>query len=219
MDANSRLTLKLRLVRQGLLLTQQDVADQLGVSLRTYQRLEAGQTPLDVATVIHFCDKFNFSFLDFTHPNINVSECTDSEFFNVDKKFYTHSDLHQKSFEEVEPVINEKKSNLLKVLESPSFHAAPAALMVADASITVANESLLKIAPQLNESKWKTMSKWDNFNEQVKAWDVCLKDNYMGFHSKCAIKSDKTIIPVKSFNLMLKSDEDNPILIRQIITL
>jgi transcriptional regulator with XRE-family HTH domain len=219
MDASFRLRIKLRLVRQGLLLTQQDLADKLGISLRTYQRLEAGQTPLDAATVINLCDKLNYSFLDFTHPNLNASECNDTEFFNVEKDFYIHEDIHQKSFEEVKPVINEEKLNLLKVLESPSFHAASAPLMVADTSITVANDSLLKIAPRLDERKWKTMSKWDNLNDQVKAWDICLKDDYMGFHSKCAIKSDKTIIPVRSFNLMLKSDEDNPILIRQIVTL
>lgn len=53
---------KIKLIRDKLKLTQQEVADQLGVSKQYLSKVETGQTELSKEKMKLFCDTYNVSF-------------------------------------------------------------------------------------------------------------------------------------------------------------
>lgn len=69
MDENEKITVKqLRLMRE---LTQQDLAEMLGITVQAYANKEAGKSRFYFDEVVMICEKLHF---DFTKINCNFFE-------------------------------------------------------------------------------------------------------------------------------------------------
>ncbi|MCF8059746.1 MAG: helix-turn-helix domain-containing protein [Bacteriovoracaceae bacterium] len=219
MDAITRLKIKLRLIRQGLELTQEEVSSSLGISLRTFQRLESGQTPIDCATLYTFCSKYNIPFVELTRPDVTKDNCPNYTFFHSEKDFLSHPEVDEESFlkvrEKVKPIID-KNPNLIKTFNSSFFHSIETPLYVADLSMTVANNSLQKMSSITKESTWRTLSKWDNKIQRINAWDLCLMKGHIGFFANSVLTNGSKKVSVRNFNWIIPSTISKPIIIGQL---
>lgn len=209
----------MRLARQGSGFTQQEVAKKVGVSLRTYQRLESGQTPLDVATLFQFSQALDVDFLGLTSPEIQPEQVQGCEFFKTEEEFLSHPKVNKKDIlkvkNEIIELVKNKPEELLSHQENfDVIYEVKTPLLLADAQTTVANSTLSELAPHFNESKWKTASKFSEPINFIKAINISLQHNFRGFKIKNPIEQSMVF---EKFYLILNPDPMAPLAIGQVV--
>lgn len=221
MESHELLSLKLRLARQGLNLTQQDVAKKIGVSLRTLQRVESGQTPIDVGTMYQFCENLGIDFLSLTKPDLTPEEVTNCDFFETEEEFLKHPKVNSNKMLELKNslLLNDKET-IQDIISRPkraaAFFETKTPLLIVDPQTTFANPQVNKLSPLYREAKWKTGAKFHKPFPFVNAWDICLRLGFKGFRVSNLIDIEKKI-NLEKFYLMINPNPNNPLAICQVV--
>ncbi|MCR9203659.1 MAG: helix-turn-helix domain-containing protein [Halobacteriovoraceae bacterium] len=169
------LRIKIRFFRITRGLTQSEISSQLGLSLRTYQRLENGSGPLDVQTLMLISQIFNISFYELSNPEVKKEELQQVEFFRESEDLFAHADLSQETAIKIRKLVKQTKLGQLPIEEIErleEFRANPLPLFFTDLKKTMTNAAFRNSS---SSEFHTTLNHW-------KASEFCLKNPYMGFH-------------------------------------
>lgn len=120
----ARFILKLKLYRELAGFSQNEMSEALGVSHRTYQRIEAGETSLDLEMILKVCAVLNIelgNWLNLDSPekldSVKVLDEISDELLNEDERvlkenFYQLSDSDEMSSFPSQPLFKESSSVL-----------------------------------------------------------------------------------------------------------
>tara|TARA_Y100000780_G_C13696099_1_gene423051 strand:- start:65589 stop:66278 length:690 start_codon:yes stop_codon:yes gene_type:complete len=180
--ALDRLSIKIRLYRTSLSVTQQEMANTLGLSLRTFQRIETGQSPIDMGIIYKICDSYDIPFFDLVNPDIKAEDLKDAHFYESLDQFTNQGFFEGKSdlLELKDRVIAAVKKDPAKinlVMDIPEFEKSPHHLFVSNLHFSIGNAKARSIA-SLPDDKYRTMKTYKNPEQLIKAWDICLKYNF-----------------------------------------
>ena len=186
MEFSKRLQVKLRLARTAVNKTQQDIARDLAISLRTYQRLESGNAPLDMETLYKIARIHNLSFNSLTNPELGPDDCPRVSFFTDEKDLYSHPQIDDESLKSIKRDILKPDSEKIRInntiLEKNRlFQESSSPLFVSDIKTTVANRKLLHRTNGTLESPWDLSKNVTNLSNYMKAWEISLRDQLAGF--------------------------------------
>lgn len=170
---------KIRFLRIARGLTQNQLAAQLGSSLRTYQRLENGTSPLDVQALMHLAHIFETSFYDLTNPFIEKSELSNVDIFKKPDELFEHSGLAGEEKNLIHKVVEKTLQGQLeleKVEKLPSFKLSNLPIYFSDLKKTTINHAFKKLTedPEVNPI-FASHDHW-------KASQYCLRNTCFGFH-------------------------------------
>ena len=177
-ESIKRLLIKLRHFRDALGLSQLDVAEALKVSLRTYQRIESGESPCDISFLYGFCSKYNIDFNLLTSPvppkknPLQIFYSTNEEceaFAEIDavKKSHlldmTNSESYTKILESHQPEY--------KILEEEWFKHSASPLVFSSVSTVVFNAKAQELL-NAKTPKTKASRGRDDVNDLARALDA-----------------------------------------------
>ncbi len=220
MEPIQRLQIKIRLARIAAKKTQQEIAKNLGVSLRTYQRVEAGKAPLDVETLYKLAAIYQMSFLTLTSPEIKAEDCKGFKFYDCEKKLLSLPEVDDRLLNKVVEHFTENPKSDDQVLRvssnslitSPEFNHHEKPLFVSDVKTTMANKELLKQAEDTPASPWDLSKNLISLGAYIKAWEVALREQFAGFLLEAERESGKV---EKHINLILNPHQGNILVIGQ----
>lgn len=179
MSRQHLLRTKIRFFRISRGLTQCEISSKLGLSLRTYQRIENGSSPLDVQTLMAIADIFNLSFYEMSNPEVKLDELGDVEFFKDKASLFEHANLQPEVSSQIRTLVKRTKQGeipLEKIETLEEFKAVPVPLFFSDLKKTATNSAFQKISQNTSG---------DNFHTTIQHWkasEYCLKSPYIGFN-------------------------------------
>jgi transcriptional regulator with XRE-family HTH domain len=212
-----RLQIKIRLARIAAKKTQSEIAKNLGVSLRTYQRLEAGKAPLDVETLYKLSALYQMSFLTLTSPEIQKEECHGIQFYSCKKELFSRPEVDEEILSKVVQHFTKDSqpdqgfrvsSNSL--IRSPEFNHYSRPLFISDLKTTVANKELIKKTEESPSSPWEFSKNLVSLACYIKAIEVALREQFAGFLLEGQSKNGHK---EKHLNLILNASQGNILLI------
>lgn len=175
MSGQHLLRTKIRFFRITRGLTQSEISAQIGLSLRTYQRLENGSSPLDVQTLMLIAQVFNVSFYELSNPEVKIEDFEQVEFFREPDELFNHANLGTDTAMTIKTLVKQTRLGELpieKIERLEEFKANPIPLFFTDLKKTMTNSAFRKSTP----SDFHTsLNHW-------KASEFCLKSPYIGFH-------------------------------------
>lgn len=169
---------KIRFLRTKKELTQNQVAKKLSLSLRTYQRLENGKSPLDVQTLFILSRILEISFVDLTNPKLNEKDLQEIEFYQSQKEIYERAKVTGQTVETLTKLLTKVQSynlGITKVEEDQHFTEAGTPIFLTDLKKTAKNPAFKSLQKKDPQAHFKTtLRHW-------KASEICLKKDYAGF--------------------------------------
>lgn len=218
-DPIRRLQLKIRLARMAEKKTQQEVAKDLGVSLRTYQRLEAGKAPLDMETLYKISKSFQVDFLALTSPEFLQEDCKSFQFYSSDQEMLSIPEVDDESIIKIRKKIYSPDEEIIKVqpetlVKEEIFQKNSTPLFVSDIKNTVANKSLLSQVEDNPSSPWDLTKEVVTLSSYIKAWEVTLREDLAGF---LLTKEKATGDFIKQLHMLFNPDQQNVLVIGQIL--
>lgn len=148
----SRILFKLRMFREMNFKSQSEAAVLLGVGLRSYQRIEAGESVCDISFLLRFCRQFNVDFDDLVSPSPPRS-CRSQTLFVTDdeiSRFESLPEITQSQFLELSQFLKTKFETLEEMASHHAFVSFPHKLLIYNAQKKYYNNQLVT---ELNLSK------------------------------------------------------------------
>ncbi len=175
----TRFLIRLKIYRSGRQITQQKMANELGISLRSYQRLEQGVVPLDAVHLEKICEMLKVSYEQLMDPCHKEEEFEKVKFYDslnelieaegLHKELGTFSqtigDLHKAVFEENLPITELSKH--------PSFVDSPAHLFYTTPSFSWVNPATVSSYDPSSPSKLSAVNNMDDLEDVIKVWEHC----------------------------------------------
>ncbi len=194
------------------------MATTLGLSLRTFQRIETGQSPIDMDIIYKICESYEIPFFDLVNPSIKADDLKEAQFFS-DLETFKRENYFSDKAELVEmknlilDVLKKDPSKLTAVINLPEFENSPHNLFVSNLHFTIGNAKARSIGG-LSEDKHRTVKTFKDASIMIKSWDIYLKNNYPGFKLISEHKTDKAQLKIMAYNFCdyVDSDKKEPIL-------
>jgi transcriptional regulator with XRE-family HTH domain len=123
----TRFLIRLKIYRSGKEVTQQAMADHLGISLRSYQRLEQGIVPLDAQYLPKICEILNISYKQLMEPKHRDKEFNKVSFYGSLEELISREGLENKvsslsqTICDMHKVVFEDKLPIRELAGHPSF--------------------------------------------------------------------------------------------------
>jgi transcriptional regulator with XRE-family HTH domain len=173
----SKLLVRLKIYRNGRNLTQEAVAKKLGVSLRTYQRIEQGTAPLEMDLLYNLCHILETTYENLAFPSLTQKDLPNVIFYSklseaksnykIDQTAISQVFEELKSALEVQRVKEIYKNKIFKDHELPFFYSDP--------NHTWINKSLAREYSGGKSSKVSVMKDLSDFEFIIRLWEVCYK--------------------------------------------
>ncbi len=204
MKAIQRLSTKIRLYRTSLSITQQEMANTLGLSLRTFQRIETCQSPIDISVIYKICESYDIPFFDLVNPDIKPGDLRDAEFFSNLDTFKQESFLQEKSDffaikDQIIEYIRKDPAKLNMLSSVPEFENSPYYLYACNLHFAIGNAKTRAIAG-LPDDKYRTLKTFKDASKMIKAWDIGLKYKFPAFKMTSDHETDKSQLKIMGYN-------------------
>ncbi len=204
MNAIERLSIKIRLYRTSLSITQQEMANTLGLSLRTFQRIETCQSPIDIAIVYRICESYDIPFYDLVNPNISTEDLEGSQFFTTEDDFKKEAFFQDKPDfvalrDKVLEIVKKDPAKITAVSELPEFENSPYYLYACNLHFAVGNAKTRAIAG-LPDDKYRTLKTFKDASIMIKAWDISLKYRFPAFKLLSEHETDKAQLKIMGYS-------------------
>lgn len=194
-----RILFKIRLYREANSVNQSDLAEALGIGLRSYQRIEAGETICDIEFLIRFCHYFKISFCKLTSPEMPVPIEEQKLFIDHEEKDFEKFELiNRTNFINFSEQLHQKYKSLDEIGNSPEFIHAPFKLVTFNSNKKYVNNLL---AREMGSAK----NKFKTF-ENVSSLDkvIGILDN-VHYHQPKYSKINPAFLITKNFKFKFKA--------------
>lgn len=196
-------------------MTQQEISKRLGISLRTYQRLESGNAPLDMETMYKISKIYGLSFNALTSPELDPNDCKKINFFSTEEEIYSHPEVDDDSLRAIKKGILNPESGKIRINNSligelTPFQESSSPLFISDIKTTVVNRKLLHTSESIPENPWDLSKNTTSLSNYLKAWEISLRDQMAGFFLLSEGSS-------KFLHQILKPDQENVVILGQVI--
>lgn len=184
MGPKERIVLKLRINRQSQGLSQGQMAKLLKLSLRTYQRIESGDAPIEINFLYNFCGVTGTDFFQLTRPEMELSDIPNAVFFKSERDFLNSPIVKKANFEQLKMSLHPKllrETSINTIHSSNEFNTHHQSLLLMNPNFTIANKAIIENDLGFKDSKWKTGTTWINKQKILLAWDICLSKKLPGF--------------------------------------
>jgi len=197
--------MRLRIFRTGLQVKQSKVAEALGISLRTYQRLELGQAPITIEQLYQICDLLNLGYKDLAFPEVTIK---DVPFI---KEAYSLENLPAQSpinneelfniWDEIQNVLKEEPTNLTLANDLATFEDSSHPLFLSDPHFTCGNKALRAMKGQKSyDKRWRTFRYYDDYKALVNFWDLCVKEDFDCLLTEIFSEDNQNPVTVQTLN-------------------
>ena len=218
MKAIERLSIKIRLYRTSLSITQQEMATTLGLSLRTFQRIETGQSPIDMDIIYKICESYEIPFFDLVNPDIKAENLKEAQFFSDLETFKRENFFSDKTdlLDMKDLILDSLKKDptkLTPIINLPEFENSPYYLYVSNLHFTIGNAKA-RSTGGLSDDKHRTVKTFKDASIMIKSWDIYLKNNYPAFKLISEHKTEKAQLKIMAYNFCdyVDSDKKEPII-------
>ena len=204
MNPVERLSIKIRLYRTSLNITQQEMATKLGLSLRTFQRIETCQSPIDMTIIYKICECYDIPFFDLVNPDIKREELADGNFFSSVEDFEKEDFFSDKPDfialkDKVIDLVKKDPAKITMVSDLPEFENSPYYLYVCNLHFAVGNAKTRAITG-LPDDKYRTLKTFKDASIMIKSWDICLKYKDPAFKLLSEHETDKAQLKIMGYS-------------------
>lgn len=172
-----KLLVRVRVYRAGNGFTQSEMAKKLGLSLRTYQRVEQGIAPLDIETLYSLCEVFDIPYKNIAGPEYKKADLPNVQFYS---NLSEVPNLDPKMVESFKGIIdglykgvNEEKENLADLHKIKVFKDSSLPAYYSDPKWTWVNKSLRKDFDPSLKGRVSVMRNMSDFEFIIKVWELC----------------------------------------------
>lgn len=154
-----RILFKMRLYREIKLVSQSEAAEALGVGLRSYQRIEAGETICDIEFLLRFCHFFEINFDHLVSPSAPVP-CKYQKMFKSEKEvleFKSLDVLNRVNFFKIAEFFCAQNRPIDEIAQTSEFINFPEKLIIFNTQKKYFNNRVIERL-KLNKSSGKTFS-------------------------------------------------------------
>jgi transcriptional regulator with XRE-family HTH domain len=169
-DKFSCLLIRLKIYRMGKQITQQEVADKLGLSIRTYQRLEQGLAPIEMSTLYKLTGPIS---TESDIPNVTFIE----SFENIPLAPNITPMEIQETFAQIISLLRDGSYTAKELYKAQEFKHNTFELFYSEPSFTFLNKSLQKMIEPINKAKAKesNIKQLSDYEFLIRLWEVCYK--------------------------------------------
>lgn len=161
------------------------MSNTLGLSLRTYQRIETCQSPIDIDLIYKICDSYDIPFNTLVNPEIQPNEIEGVKFFrdlNAFKeedflKNRTHLLEHKDHFFSF---IRKDPVKMGHITSLPEFENASDPLFVSSLNFTIGNAKA-RAAAGMSDDKFRGIRTFKDPSLMIKTWDAALKYQFPAY--------------------------------------
>lgn len=172
-----KLLVRLRIYRNGCGLTQEDIAKKLNISLRTYQRIEQGTAPLEMALLYKIGTILNVDYERLTLPSLTESDLKNVQFIpdlnHLPGSIKCDKDSIAQVFDELKADIEHKRLRIKDLHKNKNFKNHDLPFFYSDPSHTWINKTLAKSMASPKSTKISVMKNLSDFEFIVRLWEVC----------------------------------------------
>ena len=176
-DNFSCLLIRLRIYRMGKQITQQEIADKLGVSIRTYQRLEQGLAPIEMSTLYKTAEVFDLSYDKLAGPVYTESDIPNVTFIESFENIPLAPNINpmeiQKTFSQLISLLRDGSYTPKELYKAQEFKNNAFELFYCEPAFTFYNKSLRKKNEPINKAKESTIKHLSDYEFLIRLWEVC----------------------------------------------
>ena len=180
-DNFSCLLIRLRIYRMGKQITQQEIADKLGVSIRTYQRLEQGLAPIEMSTLYKTAEVLDLPYDKLAGPVYTESDIPNVTFIESFENIPLAPNINpmeiQKTFSQLISLLRDGSYTPKELYKAQEFKDNAFELFYSEPAFTFYNKSLRKKMEPINKAKAKakesTIKHLSDYEFLIRLWEVC----------------------------------------------
>lgn len=200
----AKLLIRIKIYRNGRSITQEDIAKTLGVSLRTYQRIEQGTAPLEMGLLYKLCGIFEVSYENLAAPTVTQSMLPNVNFIKTFKdqpKPYPFDETPiVKVFKELKNDIDDKKFRVKDLHKNESFRDHERAFYFSDPNFTWVNKTLAQSLGNRKVTKVSVMKNMSDFEFIVRIWELCYDKSEPWYYATTEHNENGVISEVTTLN-------------------
>lgn len=175
-----KLLVRIRLYRTGLSITQSELATKLGLSLRTYQRVEQGLAPLEVEVLYKLAEVFEIPYKELAGPNYKKSDIEGVQFFKSLADVKEMSEDHKKDLTTLinsfYHAIEDEGIKVSELFRRPHFKNHPRPYYYSDAKWVWANKTTIKNYDPTQKGRVSVTRNLTDYKFIIKIWEVCYEE-------------------------------------------
>lgn len=191
----TKFLIRLKIYRAGLGFTQQDIAKNLNLSLRTYQRIEQGVAPLEVEKVHQISELFQIPYSQLTEPAYSDQEPSHIKFFDSYSEVldYIGPDLNDKvkgldDLTEYFLSHLQEGTTISKLVKTPQFKNNDYGYFFSNPTFSWLNPALIKRFSPQYPVKIPVVKNVENLEEIIQVWELSIKNRKKWYISENEIK-------------------------------
>ncbi len=136
-----RIVFKLRFYREAAGVSQKQASEKLSVGHRSYQRIEGGETNVDIAFLLRFSQLFNINFMELVTPYAPVPK--ELILFRTPEEQRTFESLAFVKEGQFVEWVNRHQEEALSLAECKEFTSSPRPMCLWTPSKKIMNDSML----------------------------------------------------------------------------
>jgi transcriptional regulator with XRE-family HTH domain len=196
-ESIQRVLYKLRIVREIKSFSQLETARALGMGLRSYQRLEAGELNCDLEFLLRFSKFFNVSFNELVSPEAPIKHPYQKIYLNENHLEFENIELIKKTnFIYLANQILSNEGNVEEKAKNIHFLNSPLKLYIFNSKKKIFNTSLTTQL-DLVQSKCKTFKESQHLDSILR-----VIDNLQFYKPKYSIITPSFLIKSNSQNVL-----------------
>lgn len=173
----SRLLVRLKIYRLGKQVTQEQLASDIGISIRTFQRLEQGLAPLEMSILYKICEALKVPYESLAGPTYTQEDIPNVFFFEKidDIKIEQNPLQIQQAFEGTLTHLKNGTHQLANLYKAPVFNNNPLELFYSSPSFTWCNTSLRESSKPSSSVKILSVKSLSDYEFIIRLFEVCYK--------------------------------------------
>lgn len=198
----SRLLVRLKIYRLAKQLTQEQLASDIGISIRTFQRLEQGLAPLEMSILYKICEALKVPYESLGDPTYTQEDIPNVTFFeNPEDIQIKQNPLQiQQAFEETLAHLKNGTHQLANLYQAPVFNNNPLELFYSSPCFTWSNTSLRKSLKPNLPIKIQSINVLSDYEFIIRLFEVCYKRDNPWFLSTTEHRLEGKEIKVTTLN-------------------
>ena len=189
------------------------MADTLGLSLRTFQRLETNRSPIDINIIYKLCESYDIPLFDLINPDIKTDELPEARYYDnpyemkKEEFFQNKTDLIELRNKVIE-IAKENPQKLTKINELKEFEDSPYYLFVSNLYFTVGNAKARAVGG-IPDDKFRTLKTFKDASKNIKSWDILLKYGFPAYTITSEHLMDNKHLSLKSYCFFYANEESD----------